>query len=152
MSAPLRSPYGIDLLHGSLWQGGKPEARLADDAREFDTLVLCAYEVQFAGERVPGLRIIRCPMDDATLSNEEAAAALSAAEAVVAELKRGRRVLCTCHQGRNRSGLVSAMALVGTYGMRPSQAIRLIQSRRKNALENPSFTHFLLGPERAGRL
>ena len=150
MSVFIRSKYGVDLIFQNLWQGGVPEVTLTPQryAEPFDTLVLCAEEVQFPGESVPGLRILRCPMDDAILSQEEARRALDTAERVVAELKAGRRVLVTCHQGRNRSGLVTALSLIGTYGMKPSAAISQIRQHRIQALTNKSFCEWLMGPER----
>lgn len=150
MSAFIRSKYGVDLIYRSLWQGGVPEVTLTPQpyAESFDTLVLCAQEIQAPGEKIPGLRILRCPMDDAILSQDEAQRALDTAERVVAELKAGRRVLVTCHQGRNRSGLVTALSLIGTYGMKPSAAISQIRQHRIQALTNRSFTDWLMGPEK----
>ena len=53
-------------------------------------------------------------------------------------------VLVTCHQGRNRSGWVTAMALVGYYRMPVDKAVKLIQGKRFWALSNRAFVRFLL--------
>jgi protein-tyrosine phosphatase len=149
----IASDWGIDNLKGALFQGGQPiigypGATMAD-GKPFDVLVLCAYELQFSTFKPSAdlLRVYRCPLDDAVLTTAEATAAIEAGKFVARKLAEGKRVLVTCQQGRNRSGLVSAIALV-VGGMQPHQAIRLIQQRRKNALTNPSFVRFLMAGER----
>ncbi len=52
------------------------------------------------------------------------------------------RVLVTCMQGRNRSGLVSALMLI-RLGATADAAIRSIRRARVNALTNEQFVLLL---------
>lgn len=145
----IASDWGIDRLHGHLYQGGLPilayPGMKLPDGVDADVLVLCAQESQFPAVMPPRdhLRIYRVPLDDAELSRREAEAALGAGHYVADQLNKGRRVVVTCQQGRNRSGLVSAIALVEHLRIAPSAAIAIIQRQRKNALTNPSFVRWL---------
>jgi hypothetical protein len=124
---------------------------------EFDTLVLCAEELQsgstafsllrpITGER--RFRIIDAGFDDSPdhgLTPHEAWIAENAASRVVRELAAGRKVLVTCMAGRNRSGLVSALVLK-RMGWTARDAIRAVRDARENALTNESFVRYLRGP------
>ena len=66
------------------------------------------------------------------------------ASAVGSYLVNGHRVLTTCHQGLNRSGMTTALILMQYYGMGAHDAAKLIRSRRDpDALCNPMFVQFL---------
>ena len=65
-------------------------------------------------------------------------AAKVAAAVIYKHLKEGKRVLCTCAQGRNRSGLANGFAL-RKFGMTGDEAVRLIQEKRPTALTNELF-------------
>jgi protein-tyrosine phosphatase len=58
--------------------------------------------------------------------------------------QHGKRVLITCHMGRNRSGLVMGLVLM-QLGYTSAQAIALIRSARKGALSNAHFRGVLHG-------
>ncbi len=121
-----------------LWQGALvPPGRISG----VDVLVLCAMEHQPHSAQLPGVRVmvVHAPLDDAKPTLEEIITARQAAVHVARELRRGRRVLVTCAQGRNRSGLVTALAL-RYLGVTADEAIRLIRrARGANALSNPHF-------------
>lgn len=155
MAQYIRSKFGIDDLvrakNGALLaQGGKPEIVQpgAPYARRFDVLVLCAYEIQ-PQLNYSDLLVIHAPMDDNYdfMAMEDISTAVQTAQVVSDQLRKGRRVLSTCHQGRNRSGLVSAMALCLTYGYKPSEAIQIVRLARMHALTNPQFVRLLLSAE-----
>lgn len=57
----------------------------------------------------------------------------------------GKRILVTCAQGRNRSGVVLAEFLIG-LGHDPKTVIALIQKKRTAALTNRAFVSWLLRP------
>jgi hypothetical protein len=136
-------------IDDKLWQGEFPHSdewgRLS--TKGFGAVVLCAQELQPRDEFdfFPGVELILAPMDDAVLTDEEVAAATFAARRALAYLHRGQRVLVTCAAGRNRSGLVSALVLMMRRGMTGEEAVRRVQSRRKDALTNPSFAAYLRG-------
>ena len=57
----------------------------------------------------------------------------------------GKRVLIHCAAGINRSGLLSAAALI-RGGEDPDEAIRLVREARTGALNNPNFVDLLHDP------
>lgn len=151
----IASAFGVDQVFRGLWQGGKPVVGKGEFAyaEPFDTLVLCAKEIQHDGIEYPGLEVIRCPMDDnyEHMPVGDMQRAMATAPRVARRIKAGRRVLVTCHHGRNRSGLISAMAMViayGDQGVTPSVAIGAVRTARNHALTNPQFVEFLLRAER----
>jgi protein-tyrosine phosphatase len=123
-----------------LYQGANPPKGPALKSLGFDTLVLCAMEHQDPASDYPGLKVIHAPMDDNAWVPRETA--MRAAREVACEIKAGRRVLVVCHQGRNRSGLVSALALwfMGKSGV---EALWQVQTARPDSLSNQFFARFL---------
>lgn len=69
---------------------------------------------------------------------------------IVAKLKRNQRVGVFCWEGRNRSGLVTALTLRRVHGISGQEAVDWIRSLRHNALctESGAFEKYLasLGP------
>ena len=129
-------------LAPGLYQGSAPRSAQAVSDAGFGTLVLCAQEVQPPDHVLTGLDVLRCPLvDDPTrpLTQAEWRAALNCSTAVALRLRASRRVLVTCAQGLNRSGLVSALSLILAAGWSPADAVRHIQRRRPAALNNPQF-------------
>lgn len=106
----------------NLWMGGRPSE---EACQKFDVIVLCAEEHQ------PDLacKTIKAPFDDSSLTPKEAEIAVKAARQVH-ELRKSKKVLVTCFAGVNRSGLVTAMALV-LAGHTAEEAIRRIRKHRK---------------------
>jgi len=62
---------------------------------------------------------------------------------VVTAVTGGRRVMVACVGGRNRSGLVLALALRELLGCSGAEALRLVQARREDALNNETFARHL---------
>jgi protein-tyrosine phosphatase len=62
---------------------------------------------------------------------------------VVDAVRDGRQVLVACAGGRNRSGLVVALAVRELLCCSGAQALRLVQSRREDALNNETFARHL---------
>jgi len=112
-------------------------------AENFDTVVLCAQELQDI--RLPGLEVIHAPFDDSgpPPTREEVVLAWNAAKRVAKRVRAGRRVLVTCAMGRNRSGLVTGFVL-RMLGLDASQAVNVIRiARGPKALSNPHFVKLL---------
>lgn len=82
-------------------------------------------------------------MDDAAIDTYTARTAQYAADWVVEMFEAGRRVLVTCAAGRNRSGLVSALALMKRRGLSGEEAVARVQAMRKDALTNESFAEYV---------
>lgn len=130
-----------DPILSQLYQGAYPKVRYAPAAAGFDVLVLCAKELQ-KGE-FPGIIVMKVPLDDngETITAAEWARAQDAGERVAKLVRNGANVLTTCAMGRNRSGLVNAIALYHLYPMmNGSSAINVIRRSRKNSLMNRGFT------------
>ena len=66
--------------------------------------------------------------------------AVNTAQRVARRVRRGRGVLVTCAQGRNRSGLVSCITLHLLTGMRGAEAVAHVKRMRgRLACTNPQF-------------
>jgi protein-tyrosine phosphatase len=130
-----------------LYQGSAPKP---GQVLPFDLVVLCAEEYQLPQWREPfGRRthVLRVPLDDSGRPpTEDETRWAEAAGRIVAKARAvGNRVLVTCWQGFNRSGLVMGHALVN-LGVHPGQAIQAVKSARgPRALSNSWFRQLLLG-------
>jgi protein-tyrosine phosphatase len=118
-------------LIDGLAQGSAPPTNVR---LPFDTIVLSAKEYQ---PRMPGYDVLYVPLDDSEPTDAERAWIRRVASEVAHRVRSGERVLVTCWQGRNRSGVIAGLALV-ELGMPRSQAIRRIRALR-NGLTNPYF-------------
>jgi hypothetical protein len=157
------SDLGIDanFVAGDLFQGAFPPL---DDRldRCTDVVVFAASELQPTPNRARRVTRIFAPNDDdgTPMTSAQWAIAKDAAVKVRRHLDRGRRVLVTCHAGLNRSGLISAMAMMlpPSQGarcgrtpscLRSSEAIYLVRAARgPMALSNKEFEkvlHWLSG-------
>lgn len=131
----------------NIWQGSAPRTPevQANLHRQFDVLVLTAEEYQPPAASFPGVEVIHAGFDDSgqPMKADEFRLA-SAASAVVADrVRAGYRVLVTCWQGRNRSGLVTALALHRLTGAPGKECMRTVQERRPQALTNRYFQRAL---------
>jgi protein-tyrosine phosphatase len=118
---------------------------LADVVERFDAIVFCAVEAQPTPDECaklkPLVEVILAPNDDTGRppTREELATALRTSEIVADRVRRGKHVLVTCMQGRNRSGLVVALALHRLMGWPGRQCVSHVRARRKDALTNRYF-------------
>lgn len=136
-----------DRLGPGFYQGGAPTSAEHVQRAGFDTLVLCAEEIQPPPHALGSLYVIRCPLLDNPfdpLGPVSKIAALAAAEQVAVRLRMRRRVLCTCAKGINRSGLVSALTLRIVTGQPGRDCVHHVQSCRPGALVNPRFVEWLV--------
>lgn len=128
--------------------GDHPVEYNADVYRDggFDFLALCAEEYQPPASHFPGVQVCYAPFDDDPkgLDPRQTNTALDAATKTVQAHRAGRSCLVTCMAGRNRSGLVTALALAGLSGISPAQACEVVRDKRGlAALTNPSFRGIL---------
>jgi protein-tyrosine phosphatase len=106
----------------------------------FDVIVLSAKEYQ---PELLGHEVWHVPLDDGPPpSHDERAWIRAAAHEVARRVRRGQRVLVTCWQGRNRSGVIAGLALVD-LGVPGPRAAELIQ-RTRNGLTNPYFHEMVI--------
>ena len=132
-----------------LFVGSAPQFGGAVARAGFDVLVFCANEHQPPGEAHPGVVIARARLEDdgSPMSKGHMHQALATAGFVAARVREGKKVLVTCFQGRNRSGLVAALALTALTGASGACCARAVRARRQAphgpALTNRSFLRLL---------
>ena len=123
-----------------LAQGSKPPVGVP---LPFDVVVLAAWEHQYD---MPGFEVIKVPLDDEfeePVTEEDRKSIRDAARAVARHIRARRRVLVTCHAGRNRSGVIAGLALV-QLGVPGREAARRIRHLR-DGLTNPHFHRMVIG-------
>ena len=126
------------LLEDRLAQGSAPPP---DVAAPFDVVVLAAREYQ---PDLPGYIMMHVPLDDGPPpSKAERMLIRHHARAIADRVRVGERVLVTCWQGRNRSGVLAGLALVD-LGLPRAEAVRRIEERR-SGLSNPYFRAMVAG-------
>jgi protein-tyrosine phosphatase len=128
-----------------LWQGSHPDEGGTLRRRGFHTVVLCAHEYQPGRHFFPGVEVFYCPLadDGRPVSSSERTLVLNTAARVARRVESGRRVLVTCWQGRNRSGLITALATMMVTGCDGKRAVLWVQAHRPYSLTNPAFVEFL---------
>ncbi len=132
------------IAHG-LWQGAKPPQGSALAMAGFHVVVLCAQEHQPKSSLFQRVSVVHCPMDDTDRFPDarEWKDAQRAASIVCNITQRGGNALVSCMQGRNRSGLVSALALHLMTGRNGAWCAECVRANRKNALTNDFFRSWL---------
>ena len=117
--------YHYLLSGGRLAQGSAPPPV---SGIPFDVIVLAAMEYQ---PKMPGsYTVLRVPLDDGPPPDHVTRMRIRhAAREIADRVRLGQRVLVTCWQGRNRSGVLAGLALT-MLGMSPHEAVRRIRSRR----------------------
>jgi protein-tyrosine phosphatase len=133
-------------LTSTLAQGSYPDP--PERAFEiFDVVAFCAMEHQPRLKLSGGKQKFMLPLDDdpyRPVPDEVGQLLHEAAKRIASYMRGGRRVLSTCHQGMNRSGVISALSLMYAFRFTPGEAISLIRRRRNpEALFNPMFVQWL---------
>ena len=134
---------GANRVVSGVWMGSAPPDGMRVRDGGFDVVVLAAAEYQPAASLFPGIEVIHAPLDDARPSKRQIGIALHAANEVVKRRREHKRVLVTCYLGLNRSGLITALALV-QLGVRPKTAIACVRAARGDrALHNEHFVSII---------
>jgi protein-tyrosine phosphatase len=108
-------------------------------------LVLCAREIQDPDDH-PQVEVVLAPMDDSTLRTDfpgELSTAQRARDAVLPAIRSGKRVLVTCRQGRNRSGLVCALVLRELTGWPGKMILTHLRNLRPGVLSNLVYAEYV---------
>jgi protein-tyrosine phosphatase len=131
---------------GELWIGSFPPAGPQLAANKFDILVLAAVELQPPVDMYPGMHLLRCPINDQDPPRKgDIEQARECALDVAWAVRNGFRVLVTCAQGRNRSGLIVGLALRRLTEASGKDVLALVRSRRKEALTNRAYAREVRG-------
>ena len=140
------------ILPQRLAQGGYPGAHPGLFSA-FDVIVYMAEEAQPKIATPPGKIALYGPIDDDIYRPVPPAIGHELhrlAQECAKHASWGKRVLITCMQGKNRSGLVTGLTLLKLYpSWTPEQAITLIRRNRRfgggdYALSNTMFEQYLL--------
>ena len=133
-----------------LYMGSFPVTGSDIGSAGFDLLVLCAVEPLYMlgnPSEHETADLFRCPtfhapFDDGPVTEEVVREARRGEWRTVKALRRGDRVLVTCNAGRNRSGLVIALAIFALFPTATSSdVIRLIKERRVAPCGNEALTN-----------
>jgi hypothetical protein len=145
------TPIDAHQIASKLWMGAAPPPGVTLAASGFNILVLCAKEYQPPAEWFPGVDVARVHLNDdgkTPFSAADALAAYQVASQLAKCIKFGQRVLVTCWEGRNRSGLVTALTLTQLTGCSGADAARAVRFRRQPrkgpALVNQDFVDALM--------
>jgi protein-tyrosine phosphatase len=141
-------PNNRDQIDEFIWQGREPESVLNPVlVGKVGLLVLCYREGQANWERFRNrsFRVHEAPMtdDQKTILSEDIPTALLAAQTVADAARNNISTLVTCSQGRNRSGLVVALALRELHGWSGSECVAKVRERRAGALFNAGFVRYI---------
>ena len=139
----------------TICMGRDRDAFDAVHGKRFDLVLFCAKEFGPPPQALNEAKVARarralayhCPLSDAVLTRDEAFLASRASALVANAFLKGKEVLVTCMEGRNRSALVVALALHHLSGEGGGAAIRAVRQRRLFAsgpvLSNPTFVSYL---------
>ena len=144
-------PIDAHQIASKLWMGAAPPPGVTLASCGFNILVLCAKEFQPPAEWYPGVDVARVHLNDdgkSPFSAADAFAAYQLSSQLAKCIKFGQRVLITCWEGRNRSGLVTALTLTQLTGCSGADAARTVRFRRVPrkgpALVNQEFVDALM--------
>lgn len=150
------STNSYDVIHrsrrtsGVLAQGDMDSAYEAIRSGTFDVVILCAVELEEMFRLLPARThpeiVYASNVDGLALSRRQLRVATTAAGKAVRAYRAGKRVLITCQAGRNRSGLVTGLAMHLATGCGGKLATEIIRARRNAhgpALSNDVFAKFL---------
>jgi protein-tyrosine phosphatase len=130
-----------DWIVPGLAQGSLPDPEVIWD--HFDVVVFMAEEAQPDVLVLPSKKVLRAPIDDsgAPITTTEERRIQRVLPEVITAVQREKRVLVSCLAGRNRSGLVVALALVHLYPCwAADRIIKRIRARRV-ADSGPALTN-----------
>lgn len=142
-------PVDAQEIAPGLWMGSMPPVGRTLARSGFDVLVLCAYEHQPSEDCFPGIDVIRVHLDDngRLPSKHHLYQAFELSNRLTSMIRGGQNCLVTCAQGRNRSGLVTALTLIRMTGCSGKEAVKAVKERRFSpfgtALTNGAFVRGL---------
>ena len=129
-----------EILPNQLYMGGMSAFAYMDiDNIEYDLWIQCSKEFTDS-DTLPNVRRVNIPLDDDLVSGQEKKIEDAALRAL-AVIALGRRVLISCTEGRNRSGVVTARVLQLLGYKNPIELLR--EKRHYSVLTNPSFETYI---------
>ncbi|HLB23841.1 MAG TPA: hypothetical protein VJP07_07085 [Dehalococcoidia bacterium] len=133
-----------EILKGALWQSDT-DARIFAKMRARNIVPAIVIDLQeFPAPELPldaAISYVHWPIDDGPVPDREMLGAL--VEAACVFIEHGGRVVTMCAQGRNRSGLVSALIVCGVRRVGGAEAVRHVRRKIPEALSNEEFVEWL---------
>ena len=133
-----------EILKGALWQSDT-DARIFAKMRARNIVPAIVIDLQeFPAPELPldaAISYVHWPIDDGPVPDRETLGAL--VEAACVFIEHGGRVVTMCAQGRNRSGLVSALIVCGVRRVGGAEAVRHVRRKIPEALSNEEFVEWL---------
>lgn len=121
-----------------------------DGSGPFSYIAFCAQEFQPTSEQFPDIVVHLIPLldNDDPISPEDAKTLWQHADTLASAWRQGHHILVTCIMGRNRSALLSTLALSRIFRLEPRVVAARVQELRTDptgvsALQNPVFWEFL---------
>ena len=139
-----------EILEGVLWQSDTDPSIFAKLLQRGLTPALVIDLQEFPQPDPPAnasITYIRWPIEDGPLPDVLMLATLK--RAASAYIHRGGHVVTMCAQGRNRSGLVSALIVMQLRACNGREAVRIVRAKVPEALSNSAFVAWL---ERGSRM
>lgn len=126
-----------------LWQSGQPVDFAWASAVGVELVLDLAEPYQHPDHRLlTGVQHVKWSVLDGPLPDELVLDGL--VRLVVSYVEAGRSVLVHCAWGRNRSSLVTGLALCALTGCSGREAVERIRSERVYAFNNPAFEEYLV--------
>jgi len=126
-----------------LWVGAAPaDVSLIGG---FDLVGVCCRPPSTWPERGDWVRLSFT--DDIQPPSESERTTIALAAEIAQAYGRGHRVLVLCREGKNRSGLVAALAIAAVERCGGNRAMEIVQAARAGALYNWHFQQMLLAIE-----
>lgn len=133
-----------EILEGVLWQSDTDSAIFTKLWQRGLTPALVIDLQEFPQPDLPldaTIAYIRWPIEDGPIPDIGMLLALE--RAACAYIEQGGRVVTMCAQGRNRSGLLSALIVARLQGCEGREAVRIVRSKVAEALSNAAFAAWL---------
>jgi protein-tyrosine phosphatase len=134
----------IEILDGRLWQAdADPNIFAKIREREWSPVMVIDLQ-EFPARGIPldgDILYVHWPIDDGPVPDVRMLLTLERAACTFME--QGGRVVTMCAQGRNRSGLLSALIVGCVLGCDGAEAVRRVRSKAPEALSNPEFVDWL---------
>jgi hypothetical protein len=150
MANALPIPIECSEIVPNLYMGSRPPPGPWIMRNGFRALVLAACDFQPPSTSYPGVDIARIPLQDEenSLSPQQALVVTRLSRILSKRIRARDKVLVTCNQGRNRSGLVTALILTSLTGMSGLEAVLQVKAKRQSpwglAFTNETFISYLM--------
>lgn len=139
---------GIVEVHSGIWMGGGLSDYKVLRSFGIETVVLAAAELQPSSFELPDIHVIRAPLIDDQISEDQFSIARNVAFQIAKRLESGGRgAFIGCNHGLNRSALIVVLVLQRVLKIHVNDAIGLVRTARRGALNNMSFVDALVTAE-----